>query len=121
MGLRALAADRLGDCQVVDDAVLLKIELATNEVQHTPSSLRWPEFGVLIEHEQGHSVRVTVHGGSYFDASYVAQPESDAEHGCTLFLLDALTISWGNCATFSGRKIWFINISPGNILDPGLD
>ncbi len=76
--VRAFVVDR----PVVDDAVLLTSELATKAVQHTPSNLPGAGFGVLIEHEHGHSVRVTVQdGGSYFDAPYVAQPEPDAEHG----------------------------------------
>jgi hypothetical protein len=106
--VRAFVVDRLGDCPVVDDAVLLTSELATNAVQHTPSNLPGAGFGVLIEHEHGRSVRVTVHdGGSYFDAPYVAQPEPDAEHGRGLFLVDALAASWGSHATLSGRKTWF--------------
>ncbi|WP_028646752.1 ATP-binding protein [Nocardiopsis sp. CNT312] len=107
--VRAFVADRLGDCPVADDAVLLTSELATNAVQHTPSSLPGAGFGVLIEHEHGKSVRVTVHdGGSYFDAPCVAQPEPDAEHGRGLFLVDALATSWGSYATLSGRKTWFL-------------
>ncbi|WP_150255119.1 ATP-binding protein [Nocardiopsis deserti] len=107
--VRAFVAERLADCSVVDDAVLLTSELATNAVQHTPSNLPGAGFGVLIEHEHGRSVRVTVHdGGSYFDAPYVAQPEPDAEHGRGLFLVDALADSWGSHATLSGRKTWFV-------------
>ncbi|MEU0236413.1 ATP-binding protein [Nocardiopsis sp. NPDC006198] len=107
--VRAFVADRLGACPVVDDAVLLTSELATNAVQHSPSGLPEAGFGVLIEHEHGHSVRVTVHdGGSYFDAPYVAQSAPDAEHGRGLYLVDTLADSWGSYATLSGRKTWFI-------------
>ncbi|OLT29502.1 hypothetical protein BJF83_11480 [Nocardiopsis sp. CNR-923] len=106
--VRAFVADRLGDLPMVDDAVLLTSELATNAVQHTPSNLPEAGFGVLIEHEHGHRVRVTVHdGGSFFDAPYVAHPEPDAEHGRGLFLVDALATSWGSFVTLSGRKTWF--------------
>lgn len=97
-----------GNCPVVADTMLLTSELAASAVQHTRSNLPGAGFGVLIEHEHGCIVRVTVHDdGSYFDAPYVAQPEPDAEHGRGLFLVDALASSWGSCATLSGRKIWF--------------
>lgn len=100
--------DRLSDCLVVDDAVLLTSELATNAVQHTPSNLPGARIGVLVEHKHGHSVRVTVHdGGAYFDAPYVAQLEPEAKQGRGLFLVDALATSWGSRATLSGRKTWF--------------
>lgn len=106
--VRAFVSERLADCPVVDDAVLLTSELATNAVQHTPSNLPGAGFGILIEHEHGRSVRVTVHdGGSYFDAPYVAQPETDAEHSRGLFLVDALATSWDSHSTLSGRKTWF--------------
>lgn len=107
--VRAFVRDKLSQFPEVDDAELLASELATNAVQHTPSNLPGSGFGVLIEHEHGHSVRVTVHdGGSYFDAPYVAQPEPDAEHGRGLFLVDVLADSWGSHATLSGRKTWFL-------------
>lgn len=106
--VRAYVRDKLIDFPEVDDAELLTSELATNAIQHTPSSLPGAGFSVLIEHQYGKSVRVTVHdGGTYFDAPYVAQPEPDAEDGRGLFLVDALATSWGSYATLSGRKTWF--------------
>ncbi|MEU1899389.1 ATP-binding protein [Nocardiopsis dassonvillei] len=109
--VRAFVSERLADCPVLEDVVLLTSELATNAVQHTPSNLSGAGFGVLMEHEHGRSVRVTVHdGGSYVDSPYVAESDPDAEHGRGLFLVDVLADSWGSYATLSGRKAWFLLI-----------
>lgn len=72
---RRFVVDRLGDCPMVDDAVLPISELASNIVKGSSPNFLAAGFGLLAEHEHG-GVRVTVYeSGSYFDLEYVIQSD----------------------------------------------
>ena len=85
---------------VVDDAVLLVSELATNAVIHART-----RFTVVVDVDPG-CVRVEVHDGS--PARPVPRnPDPLAPNGRGLQIVGNTAARWGTDALSSGKSVWF--------------
>jgi len=84
----------LGPCPVLDEAVLLVSELATNAIEHTATA---PEG----------SFHVTI----YRDASSLPMPAHQAntlvETGRGLELVSLIADRWDHCGDEHNRTVWF--------------
>ncbi|KUL48325.1 ATP-binding protein [Streptomyces sp. NRRL F-4489] len=86
--------------QVRDDVELVVTELFTNAVRHTDSEKVGCELAVIGAHIR---IEITDEGGPDASAPH-AQPGSlDQEGGRGLFLVGALSDSWGTRPVDSGR------------------
>ncbi|MFJ9434778.1 ATP-binding protein [Streptomyces sp. NPDC101490] len=85
---------------VMDTALLLLTELVTNALQHGDG----PTVGVRVELRDG-SLMVAVTDGSAA-VPVPRRPGPDAENGRGLFLVDALSTSWG--VSPDGGTTWFV-------------
>lgn len=89
-----------------DAAVLLISELFTNAVLHTASARISCEVRVTPEH-----VRLDVHDqGAQDEALSPRRPDSRAESGRGLLLVDSLSEAWGVTARAGGvgRTVWAV-------------
>ena len=99
---RAFVADALGDNdpKMVNAAVLMVSELATNVVVHTTSP-----FGVSID-QFDHEVRVSVtdHGQG---TPHLRHPTAADTDGRGLGIVDAFAVSWGVDQRPDSKTVWF--------------
>ncbi|MEC4018559.1 ATP-binding protein [Streptomyces sp. H27-D2] len=93
-----------GCAGVVDEAVLLASELATNAVVHTRSGDPLGSFSVELA-ITGRTVRVLVHDlGSRRIPQVLGGTDSG---GRGLWLVHALADDWGTSSDATGRTVWF--------------
>lgn len=85
---------------LLDDAELLTSELINNAVLHATSAVR---LTVLMDTER---LRVEV-GDTGAGALHLRHVEITADNGRGLFLVDALSRSWGTSAGAEGKIVWF--------------
>ncbi|WP_246102433.1 ATP-binding protein [Streptomyces piniterrae] len=99
--LRAWGADQ----QVRDDVELVVTELFTNAVRHTGSEKVGCELALVGAHIR---IEVTDQGGGGASAPQVQPGSVDKECGRGLFLVGALSESWGSRPDGSGlgRTVW---------------
>jgi anti-sigma regulatory factor (Ser/Thr protein kinase) len=95
----------LGACPVLDEAVLLVSELATNAIEHTATG-------------NGGTFHVTIYQGKTWLFAAVKDDGSDktpvsnavdalTEDGRGLGLVDLIGHRWGHCGNEPGRTVWF--------------
>ncbi|MFJ9624213.1 ATP-binding protein [Streptomyces sp. NPDC101181] len=106
-GARRLTLARLDAWKLAGDArdaaVLLVSELVTNAVVHTASARVVCELRCL-----GRSLRIAVQDQGHQPEGPRLRRSSDDEHGRGLFLVDALSESWGSdeAGDSCGRIVW---------------
>jgi anti-sigma regulatory factor (Ser/Thr protein kinase) len=86
---------------VLDKTRLLVTELATNAVTHANSPIR------LTVVPSGDRVRVEVRDDDPHPINPPCRPEPESEHGRGLWLVAALSRSWGVNRNEKGKTIWF--------------
>jgi len=90
---------------VVDDAVLLASELATNAVVHTASG-DGGQFVVTVRRGSA-DVRVEVWDEGAPTVPAVQSPDQERESGVGLGLVDVIATRWGHSSGPGGRRVWF--------------
>lgn len=89
------------------DALLILSELVTNALLHSPTGAHARAFFVSV-FVSGDCLRVSVHGGgTSIPALRPVQADPEAEHGRGLFLVDALSTTWGVEPTRQGQAVFF--------------
>lgn len=96
----------LGPCPVLDEAILLVSELATNAVEHTATgdagnfhvTISQGDSSLLIAVKDDGSGNVPVH-------AHPAETLTETERGLELVKLTA--DRWGHCGDERGRTVWF--------------
>jgi anti-sigma regulatory factor (Ser/Thr protein kinase) len=87
--------------EVLDKAQLLVTELTTNAVQHAHSPIRLS----VLPHDD--MVRVEVRDDDPTPLQPPCRPAVDAESGRGLWLVAALSCSWGVNRNEKGKTVWF--------------
>jgi anti-sigma regulatory factor (Ser/Thr protein kinase) len=96
----------LGPCPVLDEAVLLVSELATNAIEHTATANRG-SFHVTI-HQSHSTLRIAVTDEGSDNVPTPAHPAASlAETGRGLELVELIADGWGHHGDESGRTVWF--------------
>ena len=95
----------LGACPVLDEAVLLVSELATNAVEHTATG-NAGTFHVIIHQGKTWLLAAIKDDGS---GKTPIPPAVDvlAEDGRGLGLVELIAHRWGHCGNEHGRAVWF--------------
>jgi anti-sigma regulatory factor (Ser/Thr protein kinase) len=95
----------LGPVPVVDEAVLLASELATNAVIHTASG-QGGAFGVAVSRYPS-AVRIEVHDAGSCQVP-APRPQDDlADEGRGLDLVNLVAVRWGHSGDRDGRSVFF--------------
>ena len=102
----------LEPCPVLDEAVLLVSELATNAIEHTATAEEG-SFHVTI-HQGDSSLMIAVTDDGSGNVPMPARPlETLAETGRGLELVELIADHWGHCGGEHGRTVWFeLSVKP---------
>jgi two-component sensor histidine kinase len=96
----------LGPCPVLDDAILLVSELATNAVGHTATGNEG-SFHVTIYQGES-SLLIAIKDDGSGNVPVPARPaDSLTETGRGLELVELIADRWGHCGDEQGRTVWF--------------
>ena len=94
----------LGPCPVLDEAVLLVSELATNALEHTATGNAGSFHITICPSETSVLIAVTDDGS---DETPLPRPaDALAEDGRGLGLVDSVADRWGQCGNQHGRTVW---------------
>jgi anti-sigma regulatory factor (Ser/Thr protein kinase) len=107
--VRVLIRTLIGYTAVIDDALLVATEVATNAVLHTRSGLPGGTFTVRAEVRATGDVctlRVEVHDAGPFDADQPADPRPPDQRWRGLMLVDAIANRWGMEPVDPGHVVW---------------
>ena len=108
---RAFVADALRDTNpnVIDIAILMVSELATNAVVHTTSP-----FGIGVDrHDREIRISVTDHGDGIPHLRRASSADTD---GRGLGIVDAFAVEWGVDQGRDSKTVWFtIPVEPDEI------
>jgi serine/threonine-protein kinase RsbW len=102
---RDFARRVIESCPVLDEAVLLVSELATNALEHTATGDGGHFDVIVLRCETSLMVGVSDNGSVRIPASCALDPES--ENGRGLGLVELIADRWGRCGGRNGRTIWF--------------
>lgn len=103
--VRAFVKLVLGPVPVLDEAVLLVSELATNAIMHTASG-DGGTFGVAIRRFVS-SVHVEVRDSGSSRAPVALPQDTMSEEGRGLGLVDLVADNWGHSGNANGRSVYF--------------
>jgi anti-sigma regulatory factor (Ser/Thr protein kinase) len=95
----------LGLCPVVEDAVLLVSELATNALQHTATGFGGRFDVTILVGKTSLMISVTDNGSDKVPSCSPLDPEDEAGRG--LGLVELIAERWGHCGGRHGRTVWF--------------
>jgi anti-sigma regulatory factor (Ser/Thr protein kinase) len=95
----------LESCPVLDEAVLLVSELATNALEHTATGTGGSFEITILTCETSLMIAVTDSGSPQTPAPGNLDPESETGRG--LGLVEILSQRWGHCGGRHGRTVWF--------------
>jgi anti-sigma regulatory factor (Ser/Thr protein kinase) len=95
----------LGPLPVVDEAVLLASELATNAVIHTASG-QGGVFDVAVRRYPS-AVRVAIHDAGSHQVPTPRPQDHLTEAGRGLALVSLMADSWGHSEVMDGRSVFF--------------
>lgn len=105
----ALARDfvkrALGSCPVLDEAVLLVSEVATNALVHSASGAGGHFDVTVLGGDNSALIAVTDRGSDTVPAARDVDPEAEAGRG--LELVESIADRWGHCGGRHGRTVWF--------------
>jgi anti-sigma regulatory factor (Ser/Thr protein kinase) len=105
----ALARDftrrAVGSCPVLDEAVLLVSELATNALEHTASGLGGSFDVTVLCGQNMLMIAVTDNGSDKIPAPGGLDPASETGRG--LELVSLIAARWGQRGGRHGRTVWF--------------
>ncbi|HIW62753.1 MAG TPA: SpoIIE family protein phosphatase [Candidatus Stackebrandtia excrementipullorum] len=93
----------VGLTDLLDEALLLTTELATNGVVHAGTDI---DVNVVAD-DSGVTVTVTDYRSGPIEPTTLAPPDEMAEHGRGLLLVDQFASSWGTSHDASGKGVWF--------------
>ncbi len=94
----------LASCPVLDEAVLLVSEPATNALEHTATG-SGGHFDVLIYRDETLLI-IAVRDEGSDKAPATRPPDELAEDGRGLGLVELIAERWGHCGTERGRTVW---------------
>ena len=103
--VRDFARRTLAACPVLDEAVLLVSELATNAVEHTDTG-NTGHFHVTIYHHETWLLIAIKDDGSDTTPT-TCRVDLLAECGRGLGLVELIAHRWGHCDDERGRTVWF--------------
>jgi serine/threonine-protein kinase RsbW len=95
----------LGSCPVIEEAVLLVSELATNALEHTATSLGGRFDVTVLGGESSVMIAVTDNGSEKVPVCGALDPEDVTGRG--LGLVELIAERWGHCGGRHGRTVWF--------------
>ena len=98
----------VGLTDLMDEALLLTTELATNGVVHAGTDL---DVDVVAD-DRGVTVTVTDYRAGPIEPTTLSPPADTSEHGRGLLLVDQFASSWGTSHDPSGKGVWFRLDSP---------
>ncbi|TWJ10780.1 serine phosphatase RsbU (regulator of sigma subunit) [Stackebrandtia albiflava] len=93
----------VGLTDLLDEALLLTTELATNGVVHAGTDI---DVNVVAD-DSGVTVTVTDYRSGPIEPTTLTPPDEMAEHGRGLLLVDQFASSWGTSHDASGKGVWF--------------
>lgn len=93
----------VGLSDLLDEALLLTTELATNGVVHAGTDI---DVNVVAD-DSGVTVTVTDYRSGPIEPTSLSPPDDMAEHGRGLLLVDQFASSWGTSHDASGKGVWF--------------
>jgi len=96
----------LGPCPVLDEAVLLVSELATNAIEHTATA-RGGSFHVTIYLGDSSLLIAVTDDGSNSTPMPAHPMDTLAETGRGLELVELIADRWGHCGDEHSRTVWF--------------
>ncbi|CAM3226399.1 PPM-type phosphatase domain-containing protein [Stackebrandtia soli] len=93
----------VGLTDLMDEALLLTTELATNGVIHAGTDI---DVDVAAD-DSGVTVTVTDYASGPIEPTTLTPPDEMAEHGRGLLLVDQFASSWGTSHDSTGKGVWF--------------
>jgi len=96
----------LGPCPVLDEAVLLVSELATNAIEHTATADEGSFHVTIYQGDSSLLIAVTDDGSDNVPTP-AHQGETLAETGRGLELVELIADRWDYCGDGHGRAVWF--------------
>jgi sigma-B regulation protein RsbU (phosphoserine phosphatase) len=100
----------VGLTDLMDEALLLTTELATNGVIHAGTDL---DVDVVAD-DRGVTVTVTDYRAGPIEPTTLSLPDESSDHGRGLLLVDQFASSWGTSHDATGKGVWFRLDSPFN-------
>lgn len=94
-----------GSCPVVDEAILLVSELATNALEHTATGFGGHFDVTILGGEKSLMIAVTDNGSDKVPVRRPPDPEGASGRG--LGLVELISDRWGHCGGRHGRTVWF--------------
>jgi anti-sigma regulatory factor (Ser/Thr protein kinase) len=85
---------------LADDAALITTELFSNALRHAPS----PQYVLAVDHNDGRPRIEMWDSGNRLPERQT--PDTDAETGRGLHLIEALATAWGTRHAASGKCVW---------------
>lgn len=95
----------LGTCPVLDEAVLLVSELATNAIEHTATGTAGNFLVTVVLGERSLFIAVKDDGSAKSPTTRLS--DLLAEDGRGLGLVELIADSWGHHGNEHGRMVWF--------------
>jgi len=95
----------VGPCPVINEAILLVSELATNALEHTATGFGGHFDVTILSGETSLIIGVTDNGSEKAPVPGPLDPE--AESGRGLGLVELISERWGHCGGRHGRTVWF--------------
>jgi anti-sigma regulatory factor (Ser/Thr protein kinase) len=96
----------LGPCPVLDEAVLLVSELATNAIEHTATADEGSFHVTIYQGDSSLLIAVTDDGSDNVPTPR-QQADTLAETGRGLELVEWIADRWDYCSDDHGRTVWF--------------
>lgn len=102
---REFVRQTLGSVPIVEEAVLLVSELATNAVVHTASG-NGGNFEIAVYQNSGHArIEVRDQGAAGVPRAQATEPLTEAGRGISL--VDLVAARWGHTGDSAGRSVFF--------------
>jgi serine/threonine-protein kinase RsbW len=102
---RDFARRILEPCPVIEDAILLVSELATNALKHTATGFGGRFDVTILGGENSALIAVTDNGSDKIPVRGAPLPEDATGRG--LELVESIAARWGHCGGRHGRTVWF--------------
>jgi anti-sigma regulatory factor (Ser/Thr protein kinase) len=97
----------LGPCPVLDEAVLLVSELATNAIEHAATADEGSFHVTVYRGDSSLLIAVTDDGSDNVPTPAHHSTDTLQEAGRGLELVELISDRWGHCGDEHGRTVWF--------------